>query len=497
MKFEGKYTQIASDCISECPRTQIVVKTKVEGVGGNVIAAQANVKEIGTERNGVDLSVRGKVDFRLFTVNSDGKLNVENYMAEFNKKVENIPEQFEASYAMGIVMETEYHQENDEVTISALTEIVICGVYSTIADVLTQTHGVYSRTEEIDTIVSKGNFEGNIGLSEEFATGEQFRKVLFFDAVACPKYLTAGEGRINAVGNVYVNVSLDSDRGIVTKHYTIPYNEEIEVSGAETGQSVLGRVSVSKSKLILNDEYDNVLRFEIGLKICGTIFDEKRYEIISDLFSTCESTDVETATVCSIKPTKGVEYSERLGGIFTTDKPQGDLRDVVTVSAGMVNPVKTTTRDGYIEAEGLLNAVVICIDYDDNIVSVEAELPFVVKLTDVSAKSGDEYCLMVNVVETSARIRRENEIELNCELRFFAYNLHTVGNVVIKDVRTAPDDITQAAAIGIYYVEKGDSLWDIAKGLKCAPEDIQTLNPNLPEVPKGGERVAVFRHLDQ
>ena len=50
------------------------------------------------------------------------------------------------------------------------------------------------------------------------------------------------------------------------------------------------------------------------------------------------------------------------------------------------------------------------------------------------------------------------------------------------------------ACLQIYFAKKGNSLWDISKGLQCKPEQILEQNPNINLPLENDEKIVYFKN---
>ena len=90
------------------------------------------------------------------------------------------------------------------------------------------------------------------------------------------------------------------------------------------------------------------------------------------------------------------------------------------------------------------------------------------------------------------RQKKEGEAEVEGTVRLFVTLSSRESYSYVADVE-AGDALPEGSAVSVYFPAAGDTLWDTAKRLGAAPEQLQASEPGLTYPLTGGERIVVYR----
>ena len=131
--------------------------------------------------------------------------------------------------------------------------------------------------------------------------------------------------------------------------------------------------------------------------------------------------------------------------------------------------------------EGVIQVKILYIISDDQMpfYSMEALLPFSHTVEAMDIRDNCIYHLRPDLEQLSTTMLDSNEIEVKAVVNLNALVLCQQEERIIERLEELPwdmDRIRNMPGITIYFVQPGDTLWDIAKAFYTTIDDIQSLN---------------------
>ncbi len=122
---------------------------------------------------------------------------------------------------------------------------------------------------------------------------------------------------------------------------------------------------------------------------------------------------------------------------------------------------------------------------------INEELPFAYMLDCDNISGGDEVLLSAECEHTGYAISSSNAVEVRCGLEISGRVVRKSDSLVITDVQTYPPEKTDSGIV-IYFVQKGEEIWDIAKRYRVSCKSILSSN-GLDEgsKPTAGEKLII------
>jgi len=173
-------------------------------------------------------------------------------------------------------------------------------------------------------------------------------------------------------------------------------------------------------------------------------------------------------------------FNEKIDGNIVLAEDSARIDRVLATMSSLVVTNSNIVEDG-IQATGTMytNVVYQLDDDTGSIGSVLAELPFdiILKVDEISKE--DEVNLSVAITEIEARNKRAKEIDILADVSFFVTINEDDTNAILSDISLGDLRTTDVSAMGIYFVNEANDIWDIAKYLLVSPEEILKQNPTL------------------
>lgn len=225
-----------------------------------------------------------------------------------------------------------------------------------------------------------------------------------------------------------------------------------------------------------SDGERTVIGFDILIKARIKGEEEVEIEMITDCYIPREKTVIKAAAV------ETEEYS-------ATPSVQNTIREVIEFPDGMppvsgiynvitrASVTKAQIQGGKLQCEGKTEAYILYISEsnDNPVYSLKKELPFSYMLECEGAPEDAEPRIQAEIRHTSYNLNAAGEAELRCILSLSANIINKRKINVIESVET--DDSKEIKnGIVIYFVQNGDTLWNIAKHYGVPYEEILEFN---------------------
>ncbi|MBQ8654374.1 MAG: DUF3794 domain-containing protein [Clostridia bacterium] len=333
-------------------------------------------------------------------------------------------------------------------------------------------------------------------LREEFLlpAGLNVRETLYGTATAQLSETSGGFGRASMSGQVNleaVHASSMPGKPVVITRHTLPFEHTVELTG-EDGEQLAGRITVRDVAVASQDGEDGerVLRAEVLLGLEAWADRQENVTVLDDAY-TVSGDDLRLTgqTVSCRTDDRQIRTAE--SGKCMLMLPEG-APPVRSVLAGFAVPVMTGREQigGRLNAEGMLEITLLYMtDNDPAPVVVRQEEPF--RVTFAAETSEDDFItLSASNVDVSAIT--SDRVEMKYILRMEASGVKAEeARLVTEATPVAAGDME--SGIVLYFVQPGETLWDIARSYRVPLQEVKALNPEITGEPRDGQGVVIWR----
>ncbi len=186
--------------------------------------------------------------------------------------------------------------------------------------------------------------------------------------------------------------------------------------------------------------------------------------------------------------TNVLRFTERIGGTASLSlSTDGEISLQSVVNPRVELTCKRTGEsweaEGYVEAEAIFKT-------EGGVSPSKITLPFVFPV------QAEEKDVEAEAVLCGLSVRRVGDkFEADGTLKVTVRAYAQIEREYVASVAEGAKYENAQSAISIYLPKEGDGLWEIAKKLRCRPEEVEKSNPEL-KFPVGkGERLFVYRQL--
>ena len=240
------------------------------------------------------------------------------------------------------------------------------------------------------------------------------------------------------------------------------------------------------------EDDQNIITVKDTIKVCGIVLIKVSTEIIDDLYSL--DNEIETSFITR-ELTKFVgehTISETISNEINLNSDEPAIDEVVANLNICPEITNTYVKDNNIIVEGVVSSNLTYIDENKELKHKTLEIPFIV---DTKIKAENPSCVhsQISIVDTRVKIKRGTiiDVEYTVFINLFVYEkeeYQMLDNYNIgKQIDFSKYDYQ------IYIAKPDETLWQLCKRIKIAPNEIHKLNKDLPLVMKGGERVVIKR----
>lgn len=281
---------------------------------------------------------------------------------------------------------------------------------------------------------------------------------------------------------------------------TIDFNGQLEMS--EATEDVVSYIELWLNNVNVQPEInqDNEMRnlsVSALLKLNVKLYKETSIKIIEDVYkpganlvSVMESKTYQKLLVKNASRTKEVVKMK-------IDKTKGQLLQICN-SQAEIKIENILVRDNSLKAIGKIKTCIIYISSDDRhpICCQCRESNFEHGIDAEGIEGNDEYFLNWKVEQVNANMLNADEVEIKAVIALEAIVFKKVEQNFVTEINQEPVDmeaLNSAPVLKGYIVQKGDTLWKLAKENYTTIEKIMTVNNLENETIKKGDRLLIIK----
>lgn len=484
-RYTGEVCRLKSQSIVECrlPGSEI----------GGILAVQANV--VSGECGCADGEVRygGKVLLCIVYEDADRKVCRMERGAEFFHKAEG-SEVSPACFAKALlsVDRITHRREGSGLYVSVVVGADLPVYGGKQIEYLRGGEDVYTKTEKINvckTVCVSGETE-----AEDEFDADYVGDILLHSENVVVTSVTCGGGELAIEGELTLNVCvLKGDAELCSYERLLPIRMVVPAEEAYGDVSASARVRVSSTQLdatVDEEKGKSKILFTYTLTADCFLSTSEEIEVACDAFSTGCELSLDKQKDGGRYLTSTVKCTERVGGEAALSPA---IDGEYTLQAALLPRGEIVCKKGerITEAEGVVTAEVLLVSADGGHKTCTLSLPFVFPV-NVDGEEIEADCIV-----SGLNLRRKNggEVEAEATLKICLRAYNRLEWEYIHEVREGEPTCESDAAISIFLPRAGEDLWQVAKRLSRAPEELKKSNPDLVFPVKEGERIFVYRQI--
>lgn len=475
-------------------KSQSIVECRLPGSEISTILA-VHAKAIPTESACSDGEVRYGGKLLLNIVYEDGERKVcrAERGAEFFHKAEgsNVSPACFAKLALKGENVT-WRREGSGLYVSVIVDAEIAVYGGKQIEYLAGGDGLVCRNDTLTvckTVCVSGETEGE----DEFET-EYVGDILLHSEKAIVHHVGASAGQLDIDGELSLSICvLRSDDSVCTYERLIPFKMQIPSEEAFGDISASAKVTVKSAFLSAGtDEEKGKSKVVLTYCLAADCYLSLKEEIsvVSDAFSTACEVSLKKTNDGGRYLTKHIKCTERVSGVAALS-PVVDGEYVLEAAVLPRAEIACRKGENGMEAEGIVLAEVLLKSADGGHRSSTLSLPFVFPVEADCDYAEAEY--MVCGLNVRRKKNGETEAEATLKLCIRAYEDREWEYVSETEEGEVYGE--NGSGFSVFMTKAGEELWQVAKRVGCAPEELQKSNPDLVFPLKEGERIFVYRQI--
>lgn len=358
-------------------------------------------------------------------------------------------------------------------------KLVIHGAFSLYAKVLSKSmYEVYDFEEECDLQTKKRTlqvsdmcslFQEQFSLSQDIAVNKTFESVLSYDVNASIIDLKSISNKLMLSGELKLSVLYlsDLDSGEVDHlTYTFEINKIFDCDGVLDDTVNVPVLEVMSCDLsVRNDTLSNTsLNLDAKLCLSSVSYADKNLSVLEDVYSTKYSTEAKRSTLCFENKHRCVDVSHIAKSTFKLDGTKiSKMLDVYCESINL-SPILS---DEKLSFSGKANICMLMEDDSNAPFYIErsVEIEFSPEIQDMFDRVTLNSCLAKSI---SFRLADEESVEVRLEVvaSVLLCNAESLNPVVSVTADEDSYESQQDCSLVMYFADKGEDVWDIAKAYK-------------------------------
>ena len=494
MEFDWIRENMETEQIIAAKPTQVSVETEVALPGGlreeaRVYYADATASVNGGELTGSRATADGRVTFHVLYGQGDlSNVRALEASADFSQALP-LKEDYGQLAAVRLqpratVQHVSAKAFNGRLLLQAIlnltAEASLPRTVSFIRDVA-ETPEIQKISQTIAMQCTVGEGEAQNLFREEFELSDVLKitDTLFASAEAQVEDILGGaDGKATVTGTVTIDAYHTADlpgRPLVYTRHTMPYEQQVTLSGA-LGTALAAQTAV-KDVAVLSQETEDggrLMRAEIQLITAIRAVEDREINAMRDAFTTDgDALELQTRQVVFRSGTVNETAAESARTVMTLPEDSPRMK---TPLLAFVQPVLVSAerQKDKLAVDGVLDMTLIYRADDSDVpVSVRQDLTLTAAQVEPSAVTSDR-------------------AELKYILRLHAAGVRKGETALVADAAAAPAPEVGKGII-LYYLQPGETVWDLAKRYRVPLDDITRLNPGLPDSPAAGTPVIAYK----
>lgn len=476
-------------------RAQSVVECRLPGSEINSILA-VYAKAVATENGCADGEVRYGGRVLLSIVYEDGEKNIcrAERGAEFFHKADG-KDVSPACFAKTALSAENVHwrREGSGLYVSVVVDADILVYGSKQTEYLTGGEDLICRNKEITvckTVCVSGDTEGE----DEFES-DYVGDILLHSERAVAHRVEVAAGTLHIDGELLLNICvLKEDNTLCSYERLLPFHMEVPSDEAFGNASASARVCVKSARLTADVDEDkgkSKIVFSYCLAADCFLCVNESLTVVDDAFSPNVQIAFKKENGGGRYAMNTIKYTERINGVAALS-PQID--EEYALQAAVLPRCEINLKKGErgMEAEGIVTADVLLCSGDGSHRSAELSLPFIFPV-EIDEEIAEADCLVCGL---NVRRKKGGEVEAEATLKLSVKTYKTVAWEYLSEVEIGEEIREEKSGFTVFIPRAGDGLWELAKRLRCHPENIEKSNPELQFPIQEGERIFVYRQIE-
>ena len=268
------------------------------------------------------------------------------------------------------------------------------------------------------------------------------------------------------------------------------FNEEIVCSEVNESSKIDANLSILSSTIYENE---GSVRIKLSVLACYNVNNTQELMVVKDAFSLTNEVNLNISSENVSKFFGMINASEEISGNAMVGNDSYEIRKVVGSIPKNLIIANKYVQNERIYIEGIASFTSVYVGVEDDVNSVDIELPFSFSINANGVNSEDMIFVKVNASDVNSKLRKANEIELMASLLICAsvYKNETIAFVSDVEIREEKPECENA--LTLYIVKQGETLFDIAKKLSVTVDQIMEQNEGVTNALEEGMQIIIYK----
>ncbi len=341
--------------------------------------------------------------------------------------------------------------------------------------------GIFLKKQEAEALIPKDYrislFKINDSL-ETAGTLPTVSQIISYDTVVLLESTKVISGKILVKGLLRLKVLYTSEGEGTLQRFEgeVPFSQILEADISEEDVPFV-KLSLAGTELFAKTDHAGALRlFEISANVKAHLysFQKKEFNIVSDIYSSEYELKISSDKISFNSP--GNETRESFSQRNTVSFGDIKIKEVIDVHTVSMTSDKKFT-DSQAVFFGTLKLGFLLNTEDEGIIYEESAVDFSFKKSIDNSDGASDCIYSLTLTGTGFTIASENSVDLRSEYELNALIQSKTTLTAITDIEyDGKRENAGNAFITVYYADKGEKLWDIAKRFKTDAQLIKDEN---------------------
>ena len=376
-------------------------------------------------------------------------------------------------------------------TLTILLEVTAYAYVTDSVPYFAEGEDVYLRREGVEILESADIVNVPFVIDEELNASRNINTVLLAESNLCVTDTTLLNGILRVMGDATVRLTYISEGKIVTDTLPFSFDRELDATGIGEGSQIKLCLTPKNTKVRLDiseEEVNTALTVEIAANARVEALRIGAVDIVADAYGAGCDFQFEKRSVTTTLPCGSTTAKKRTSQSLPLE---GGKTVATAVNVGAV-VTKCESLERRALVEGVVYATVL-YSTETGTESAQLELPFS-ESVDVDYLMPQCQCHACVVVSDFA-VREQSGLQADAELCITIESERDVTYTVIVSAEELPFDKSQLPAIEVCMAHKGETLWQLAKGLHMSEEELLAINPEITNPLEQDARIVVFNKI--
>ena len=349
----------------------------------------------------------------------------------------------------------------------------------------------FCKTDSVEMLTTSDIVNLPIVIDEELNASRNITTVLLAESNLCVSDYTLLNGVLRISGDAVVRLTYISEGNIVTDTLPFTFERELDATGIDADSQLKLSITPKNTKVRLDiseEEINTTFTVEIAAAVRVEAVKIGVVDIVNDAYGTNCDFAFERKSIVTTLPCGSTVERKRT----TSSLPLESGKRVLTA----VNVGAIVTKCQSLERRALVEGVVyatLLYATEVGTESAQLELPFS-ETVDVDYLM-PQCTSFAKVVVTDFTVRDNGGLQAETELCISIESERDVTITVIVSAEELPFDKSQLPAIEVCLAHKGETLWQLAKGLHMSEEDLLAVNPEITNPLEQDARIVVYNKI--